>query len=59
MKLNPTLHIKKDFNSIALKLLIFAIVCGALYWYASSQFNGLVDAGKVDVVKSIEVKHFK
>ncbi len=46
MKLNPDLKMKKDFNSIALKMLIFAMICGALYWYATIQFNELAGYNK-------------
>ena len=55
MNFNPTIKCKKDFNSIALKMLLFAIVCGALYWYASAQFNELANT-KVVETKYINLK---
>ncbi len=58
MKLNPDLKMKKDFNSIALKMLIFAMICGALYWYASIQFNELAGLNKPQSPTTI-IKNFK
>ena len=49
MNINPKIGCKKEFNAVVIKLIIFAVICGALYWYASVQFNDLVEASKPSV----------
>jgi len=54
LTLNPKIGCKREFNAVLIKLIIFAVVCGALYWYASVQFNDLIETSKPTSVQTLK-----